>query len=154
MCLSRIRETYDSPSTLIVDGWKAFRQKNGVLEFENFGVGGQGGQMGVPLDQWIQASAGDAPRGITASDGKNYIPGFHVYSDEQQISKNRSTFQRVYVRRVTCLGDQGTMATVIAQEMYVPSDQNAWPPLPEPSAPAPTAPKKRGIIDRIKKKRS
>jgi len=159
MCLSSVKETYDPSSELIVDGWKSFTSGtvSGSLKFENF-------SDTVELDKWMQASAATAPTGIRADDGKTYMPGFHVYAEESEIQKLGYKCRRVYVRRVTCMGEQGRIKCVIAQEMYVPSNQNAWPPLDSSAPSTPPAPGGPGtatkppkpkagqrFVDRIKK---
>jgi hypothetical protein len=78
----------------------------------------------VKLDEWITANGPE----IDAGDSKKYKAGFHVYAEESRHDKRR----RVYVRQVTCEGMQDGERCLIAQQMYVPSDENAWPPK-EPS---------------------
>lgn len=150
MCLTKIATAYDKPSELIECGWKEFYGSAvSLLRFCNFGGD-------VPMDKWITASEIKTPPtgGIKASDGKMYKSGFHIYSDETQIKKNRD-YRRVYYRRVTCAGEQDGMRCVIAQEMYVPSNQDSWPPKPAPppavssKGPKPKAPKK-SLAGRIK----
>lgn len=123
MCMDKVTETYESPSTLIVDGWKLFGGAHDKPTFDQFAFKGS---RTVPLDQWIQASDEHAKE-IRASDGKKYASGFHAYSDEKDLKK-RTGFRRVFLRKITSLGMQGSMKTAIAQEMYVPSDENGWPP--------------------------
>jgi hypothetical protein len=125
MCLSAVTESYDRPWTLIVDGWKAFVYGSGnKVRFDNFGVNGS---RDVPLDKWIQATAEYSNgKDISASNGKQYKPGFHVYTDEEQLTLG--LLRRVFVRNITCSGRQYGKNCVIAQEMYVPSDPNGWPP--------------------------
>jgi hypothetical protein len=147
MCLARVTESYAQPSELIVDAWKSFAGSSSAPKFQQFGDT-------VELDKWMQASAANAPRGITADDNKNYMPGFHVYAEEKEV-KGKSGYRRVYVRRVTCAGVQGLMKCVVAQEMYVPSNQDGWPPLDPAEPPKPTVgsvpgPKKK-LMERIKK---
>ena len=67
-----------------------------------------------------------------ATDGSMYDPGFHVFAEEP---KSKIGYRRVFVRNISSRGkDSGTGSSydhkevIIAQEMYVPSDQNAWPP--------------------------
>jgi hypothetical protein len=124
MCLSKITDTYAKPSGLIVDGWKDFNigriSGSGRLTYPNMGGA-------VELDKWISASDVKPPVTIKASDGKSYMAGFHVYADEKEVKKYAS--RRVYVRNITCAGIDGGMKCVIAQEMYVPSKPDAWPPM-------------------------
>jgi hypothetical protein len=136
MCLSKITASYDKPSGLIVDGWKEFDNGRvfGRLTYPN--MGGT-----VEMDKWISASDLRPPVVIKASDGKPYMAGFHVYADEKEVKKYAS--RRVYVRNITCAGVDGGLKCLIAQEMYVPSKPDAWPPLaPDKS--------KKGLMDRMK----
>jgi hypothetical protein len=126
MCLTKITATHDDPSDLIVDGWKEFSGTAAQPAFFHYTLGGK---RDVPLDQWLTAEHRGA--GIKASDGKAYQPGFHVYADERRALNLR----RVYLRRVTCTGDQDGKKCMVAQEMYVPSSPNAWPPRSAPAKP-------------------
>jgi hypothetical protein len=137
MCLSKVTVT-PAPSDLIVDGWKEFGLKGTKLAFQN--VSGT-----VETDKWMQASESGAPTGLRADDGQKYKAGFHAYFDEREAKRFSVTFRRVYLRNITCIGDQDGRKCVVAQEMYVPSDPDAWPPL-EQSRPS-TAKK---LINRIK----
>lgn len=141
MCLSKINSILDKPSDLIVDGRKVFSGTAQSLKFEN--MGGV-----VDMDVWLQASTSVAKE-LTASDGKTYKVGFHVYADESEAKRITPRTRRVYMRRITCVGDQDGKECLIAQEMYVPSDPDAWPPLLPPSQPS-TSPAKKGLINRIK----
>jgi hypothetical protein len=122
MCLSKINLAYDKPSDLIVDAWKEFGGTSAKPESYNVTLAIDGKRT-VPLDQWIKASDKLAPWGITASDGKTYKPGFHAYSVEK-----KRLFRRVYLRKITCVGSQDNEECYVAQEMYVPSDPDGWPP--------------------------
>src|SRR5271170_1421752 len=106
MCLSKITTTYANPSDLIVSGWKEFNGTPPKMTHQNFGGT-------VKLDEWLTATGGK----VTASDGKDYQAGFHVYSDDRDT---KYRFRRVYFRRVTVFGEQDGMKCVIAEEMYVP----------------------------------
>lgn len=130
MCLTKITTTYAKPSDLILDGWKEFTIP--PFKFQNFG-----GM--VTLNAWLKAEEVEAPKEIKASDGKKYQAGFHIYTKERKYRG-----RRVYYRRVTCIGDQDGDECVIALEMYVPSNQDDWPP----QGPAPAS--KKRLIDRIK----
>ena len=121
MCLSAIKESYDQPSPLITDGWKVF---NGTDLRPLFQSRVLGGSAEVPLDKWLRA---EGVRDIPADDGNFYRPGFHAYSNEDQLN-GKSWFRRVFLRQITCLGRQDGKDCVVAQEMYVPSDPNGWPP--------------------------
>lgn len=129
MCLSKIEVAYDKPSDLIVDGWKAFIGTGPKLTLSYMGS--------VALDTWLTASAANAPNGIKGDDGKTYKAGFHAYID----SPRYSGYRRVYLRKITCAGEQDGKKCVIAQEMYVPSDPNGWPPKA-----------KKKLVDRIRKR--
>jgi hypothetical protein len=145
MCLEKVKEVYDVPSTFITDGWKSFsRTGTGKLSFEQYPVGST---REVPLDKWIQADGSQAKNGqIQASDGSTYMAGFHVFSEESEVKRDATRMTRVFVRKVSCSGiDRGKKA-VIAQEIYVPSDPNGWPPQ-ESYEPAP----KTGLMSRLKK---
>lgn len=138
MCLSSVEAVYDKPSDLIVDGWKEFGQKDTNLRSQQFNTV-------IQRDTWIQASE-QRPLVvlgmIKASDGKLYRVGFHAYVDEPK----KGSFRRVYLRKITCTGDQDGKC-VVAQEMYVPSDPNGWPPRPTPSTPV----SKKKLMERVKK---
>jgi hypothetical protein len=121
MCLSKINSTYDKPSNVIVDGWKEFSGAGKSLTFVNM-------TGDVALDRWLFANLIRPPIKIKAGDGKEYQAGFHVYADETETKKFLH-YRRVYLRRITCAGNQDGKACVIAQEMYVPSDPDAWPPM-------------------------
>lgn len=136
MCLTRIDTLYDKPSDLIVSGWKEFGGTTPQPKFMNFGTV-------VKLDEWIAAGDIKVPMDIKASDGKLYKAGFHVYDGEYP------SLRRVYLRRITCVGDQDGKRCVIAQEMYVPSNESGWPPQPLAS---PTPAPKKKLSERFKKK--
>lgn len=128
MCLDTIKEHYDTPSMVITDGWKRFSgnthydtAKYGDLKFSNNPLNGI---HSVPLDKWIKAD----PSFIETTDKQEYYTGFHVYTDEKEAKSRIGTVRRVYIRQVTVLGRQSNLDVVIAQEMYVPSDPNSWPP--------------------------
>jgi len=138
MCLSKIYETYESPSSLIQDGMKEFTGYEPNLEFQNMNLRGA---REVPLDTWIKAEV----QSIKAGDSKYYETGFHVYEDDPK-KKHGSKFRRVYVRFITCRGEQDGKKVLIAREMYVPRDPNGWPPKPEE-----VEKKKESMIDKAKK---
>jgi hypothetical protein len=135
MCLTKVISGPAKVSDLIVDGWKEFDGKPPTMAHQSFGGT-------VVMDTWLKASEVRAPTGIRASDGKKYQAGFHIYAEESEL-KNRYRLRRVYYRRVTCVGEQDGSKCVIAQEMYVPSNQDSWPPLPPPQA-------KKNLMKRIK----
>jgi hypothetical protein len=123
MCLSQVDETYDTPSSLIVDGWKQF----GGTEAKPQVRMPVNGKLVLPLDTWIQATA-ESTNGlaIKADDGNKYAPGFHAYVDEQKVG----SYRRVFLRKISCMGlEDRSKKTVIAQEMFIPSKKNGWPPL-------------------------
>jgi hypothetical protein len=133
MCLTKVVTTYVKPSGLIVDGWKEFIGSGSSMKFPNYGGS-------VALDVWLRADEIRPTMDITASDGKKYKSGFHAYADEQG---KPSYCQRVYLRSITYAGEEGGRKCVIAHEMYVPSNPNAWPPL------AGMLPRKK-LVDRIR----
>jgi hypothetical protein len=117
MCLATVSEQIGKPTTLIQSGWKRF--DSGLLgkpKFENFTLKGS---RSVPLDEWLVAEGGTAK-------GSNYTAGFHIFEDEKE--KLPSDKRRVYYRKVHARGRDRALTTVVAQEMYVPSDPDAWPP--------------------------
>lgn len=136
MCLSTVKEIYDNPSTCIVDGWKELGSTGSPRVQMAIN-----GRYDVPLDKWVKATDEHAKSGIKASDNTIYQPGFHVYSDETEFRKKDSTMRRVFVRNITCLGTQDGKHVIIAQEMYIPSDLNGWPPKPE---------KKKSLLSHVK----
>jgi hypothetical protein len=125
MCLDLVTEIYDTPSPLIVDGWKSFTgtPANPKLSMSIKGV------YEVPFDKWIQATDEHATCGIKADDHNTYAPGFHAYAEESR--KPTQNLRRVFLRKITCLGQQDGKKTVVAQEMFVPSNPNGWPPKPD-----------------------
>jgi hypothetical protein len=125
MCLSIVKETYDNPSGLIMDAWKEFGGTARKPTFQQFTIAKS---ADVPLDKWITATDEHTPgKKITALDSKPYAPGFHVFYNEQEL-KEMGGLRRVFVRKITCLGIQTSKQVVVAQEMFVPSDPNGWPP--------------------------
>lgn len=123
MCLEKVTETLDGSVTMIESGWKQFSggARGMVPQFECQTLGGV---SAVPLDQWIKA---EAQVEIPASDRNLYKPGFHIFTDEK-AAKIKNANHRVYFRRPLHLGVDRKVQTVIAQEMYVPTDQDDWPP--------------------------
>lgn len=126
MCLSRVTKT-ETPSTVILDGWKSF----GDWKTPRFQAFRHNGKAEVPMDVWLTAdvSQAEGPNGsfgIQANDRQYYPAGFHIYTDEK--NKHVEARRRVYYRRATTTGTQDGRAVVIAQEMYVPSKPDAWPP--------------------------
>ena len=119
MCLSSISETVE-PVSLIQSGWKEF---DGPTAQPRFAAYSYKGTRDVPLDKWITAEG----KNIKVSTFKHYDAGFHVYSEEQEL-KSRSQKRRVYYRNVHTRGTQDNLTVVIAKEIYVPSDPDAWPP--------------------------
>lgn len=117
MCLDVVNETYDNPSTLIQSGWKSFTGSKTKPQFE---VKNLNGNKEVPLDTWLTAEE---------KREHGYITGFHIYTDETETAVKKLTIRRVYYRNATYLGLQNKGTVIIAKEMYVPSDPDAWPPL-------------------------
>lgn len=122
MCLEYVREKV-APTSLIQSGWKEFSggYNTNKLSFQNFPFRGS---QTVPMDQWLTAEGDGKVR------GGDYKPGFHIYEDEKELD-GRSRKRRVYYRRVHTRGTQDGLTVVIAQEMYVPTNPDAWPPKEE-----------------------
>ncbi len=127
MCLASVKEAYDNPCPMITDGWKDLKDsKKPRVQFK------VNGSYDLPLDTWITATDENAKGGVVADDRNKYEPGFHAYTDESELTRIKSrfsgTYVRVFLRNITCMGTQDGFKTVVAQEMYVPSDPNGWPP--------------------------
>jgi hypothetical protein len=88
---------------------------------------------------------------LAALDGKKYQAGFHAYADELEVKSK--FYLRVYLRGITCTGYQDEKRAVIAREMYVPSDPDAWPPQEKTQPPA-TPAQKPSRFKRLRGKRS
>lgn len=50
MCLTKIKEIYDQPSTMVMDGWKEFN--GGATSKPQFSLFTLKGSKEVPLDNW------------------------------------------------------------------------------------------------------
>jgi hypothetical protein len=122
MCLADVTERIDSPTTLILSGWKSF---NGSISAPVFSAMVWKGQKAVPLDQWITAEGDKIEMGGW---GKGYKAGFHVYADERQLKDIRDSVRRVYYRLLHTYGVQDKHTVIVAKELYVPSDPEGWPP--------------------------
>jgi hypothetical protein len=120
MCLDTITERIDQPSALIESGWKTFNMPSGKLQFA---VQIHAGSMAVPLDKWIKAEGGK----IKVGSFKSYEPGFHVYEHERELRGMAA--RRVYYRGLHTRGIQDGKTVVVAGELFVPSQPDAWPPL-------------------------
>jgi hypothetical protein len=142
VCLSAITEQYERPSLLILDAWKTFAGSASRPCFESYPYRGE---SYVPLDQWIEA---EGTKDVVSSDGKKYKAGFHVFEEAKDEPKPYAPRRRVYVRRVRTKGKQDKDTVLVADEMYVPSDPEAWPPMSGEKGPEGKAP---GVMDRIKK---
>jgi hypothetical protein len=119
VCLSIVKDKFTEPIPLTQSGWKEFY---GTPDKPTFSAYKFAGSNVVPLDKWITAE-GDMVDG-----GGNYKAGFHIYEDEREIKKGMNKFRRVYYRNVQTRGTQDTMTIVVAREMFVPSNPDAWPP--------------------------
>lgn len=120
MCLDVVNERVGTPNQLIQSGWKTFTKSSfGKLSFENFGLASKKDRA-VPMDEWIVAEG----KGANAE----YGPGFHVYENEADKSLP-SGKRRVFYRKVVARGRQSGCDVAVALELFVPSDENAWPPL-------------------------
>jgi hypothetical protein len=131
MCLSKINETYDTPSDVVVSGAKTFTGSDSRPRFEVMNS-----PRDVTLDQWIKAEGTE----IKADSGQKYKAGFHVYESDQKVFGER----RVYVRKIHTRGTQEGKVVLIADEMYVPSKPDGWPPK--------ASDEKKSILERIKDK--
>ena len=138
MCLDTIKEKNDIPSTMIMSGWKQFNGSGRSLRFQNMPINSN---YDVPLDEWIKAE-----KKTVSGNGFSYESGFHVYTEEKELNKQYS-YRHVYIRKIKTVGIQSSMTVAVAEEMYVPSDPDDWPPKPG----EPTPPKKESLIDRAKK---
>lgn len=122
MCLSTIAETYEEPSTMIMSGLKVFKGSTSTPEFENQFYKGS---KKVPLDVWIKAEG--TSLGF-------YPAGFHVFEADSTSTSQQSSYwdmkkaRRVYMRKVHTKGTQDGMTIYVAEEIYVPSNPDAWPP--------------------------
>jgi hypothetical protein len=124
MCLETVSDKIDKPTTLIQSGWKTFTGTQTQLRFENMPFKGS---RDVPLDKWITAEATVEKISTGAViRGRDYKPGFHIYEDEQEV-KSKTYKRRVYYRKVHTRGKQDGLTVIVALEMYVPSDPDAWP---------------------------
>ena len=117
MCLDTVNERIGTPTTLIQSGWKTFAKGTfGKLKFENCNFRGK---RDVPMDEWITAE----PVPPTTNE---YGAGFHVYENEDD--KRTNDWRRVYYRQVVARGRQTGRDVAVALEIFVPSEENAWPP--------------------------
>jgi hypothetical protein len=120
MCLDSVTEKIDKPTTLIQSGWKEFQGNRAQPRFAAYAFKGS---RDVPLDKWIAAEVQE----IKVSTFKKYDAGFHIFEDEEEKTLP-SVKRRVYYRKAHTRGRQNRSTVVIAAEMYVPSDPDAWPP--------------------------
>lgn len=119
MCLDKIH-SQPQPVSTIESGWKYFDGFSGKpLQFPHFPNGANG--TTVAYDKWIEAANKDKDIG-------GYKAGFHIFTDEAVAKKTNSTVRRVYYRNVTAIGRDRDQSAVVAQEIYVPKDQDSWPP--------------------------
>lgn len=136
MCLESLKEEYESPSNMIMDGWKEF---DGVGNNLTFQIDGQL----VVFDKWLTAKETRISGLILG--GESYTSGFHVYCNDEEIRKTWGHYRHVYIRKVTYLGRQDGKDVVVAKEMYVPSDPDGWPPHP-------SFPDNRSFLNKLKAK--
>ena len=127
MCLDSVTEIYDAPSPVILDAWKTF---SGTTSKPKLSMA-INGVFEVPLDKWIKATDEHATGGIKASDRNTYAPGFHAYAEESEVKRISGSVRRIFLRKITCLGAQDGKKAFVAQEMFVPSNPNGWPPKPD-----------------------
>lgn len=123
MCLASIKDKTSKPPALVQSGWKQF---DGLLPNLRFPHVAYRGSHNVPLDQWIKAE-GDKIGLRGRFTANHYEAGFHIYEDETEL-RSMTGKRRVYFCRAHTRGSQGGLTTIVAREMYVPSDQDAWPP--------------------------
>lgn len=125
MCLDKITTKEVDANELIACGWKEFTSSGGVLRFQNNALGDS---KDVPMDKWIQAQGGKI-----GSWGVKYEAGFHIYSEETELTDSHRMpayrYRRVFYRGVETIGLQDGKTVVIARWMFVPTDPEAWPPL-------------------------
>jgi hypothetical protein len=136
MCLEKVKERNDVPSMTIISGWKDFGNYRSGLEFRNISLNNS---KKVEMDKWIIAEK----KTINATDGTKYDTGFHVWTEEKELTSKNLT--HVYIRKISTIGIQEGLTVAIAEEMYVPSDPNDWPPKPG------DPPKKESLLDKTKK---
>lgn len=119
MCLNSVTNS-NANSKIIHSGYKEFYGTDKKPEFATYPM--KAGKQ-VPLDKWIRAE------GIKeiANDGKEYPALFHIYEETDPKSFRKRT--RVFFRGLKVVGLQGSEKCYIAEEMYVPSDPNGWPPI-------------------------
>ena len=120
MCLDTVER--EVKSSIVHSGYKRFLSGP---TFESFKM--KAGAK-VPQDRWIKA---EGPSSINANDGRKYPAYFHIYETENgTLSRTR-----VFFRKLKCVGKQAGEKVYIAEEMYVPSDPNGWPPIEKSAAP-------------------
>ena len=128
MCLSTVSNKRPEFSSLILSGWKGFNGTTRDPKFSNFS---HKGSKDVPLNTWISKETDGTTNGrVEAGDGTHYSVGFHIWPDEK--NKPREASRMVYYRRATAMGRQEGCPVIIAEEMYVSSDPEGWPPMPAP----------------------
>lgn len=131
MCLDSVSKKLPEPLPLIEGGYKHFDTYNRKLSFEAYPLSGSvSGDKTVPMDQWLKASSLHKD-GKEIGGGKfpKYVPGFHIYIDESSSrSSINSTDRRVFYRGAHTYGRQDGRDCVIADELFVCSDPNGWPP--------------------------
>jgi hypothetical protein len=137
MCLHSIKERNDNPSTMIISGWKEFNGSGKSLRFQNQTLNLK---YDVPLDKWITAEK----KAVKGSPSVSYESGFHVWINEKELGSNYK-YRRVYIRKIQTIGVQGGLTVAVADEIYVPSNPDDWPPKPK------DPPKKDSILEKTKK---
>jgi len=115
MCLETVNQL-TTPSTLIVSGYKFFNTTWRGIAFL------QQTDKECKYDTWLRAEGPE----LRADDGKMYPAGFHVYVEDVGYPCS-GTKRRVYARRVIAEGIQDK-PVIIAQEIYIPRNDNDWPP--------------------------
>jgi hypothetical protein len=124
MCLSSVSKKISKPTLAVQDGWKKFNGGSFLSKKLEFEVCTYKGGKDVPLDQWIKAEGPEIES--SAWDKKKYAAHFHIWLDEKDAPTG---VRRVFFRKAHTIGLQDAHKVIVAEEMYVPSDPNKWPPM-------------------------
>lgn len=123
MCLQSITKTYDRSQKRVRWVWKAF---NGTKAHPHFAFFMLNESYVVPQDEWIKAEPDYEALNFAVFDSSAlYRTGFHCFLDEKSARAWRAGYaavvMKVKVRNIRILGVQEGLATIVADEMYVPS---------------------------------
>lgn len=133
MCLDSITKQYEAPSPLIVGGFKGF---NGTAKKPSFSAY-MSSKVVLELDTWIKAEKihGDASAHVTVSgygrgSSVSYAPGFHGFTgDLKSLPSGYGSIKLpVFYRGIHTIGKQSSVEVVVADELYIPSKPDGWPP--------------------------